>query len=53
MNLPSFDPSTILLLSYVMTILLGARGLTRHLRDGARGEGNAPAAFHPTREVAL
>lgn len=53
MSLPSIDLSSILLLSYVITFLLGARGLTMHLRDGVGEEVNVPTGSHSTPEVGL
>lgn len=53
MNLPSIDLSTILCLSYLITFLLGARGLTTHLHDGASEEGNVPFGVYTTPEVDL
>ena len=35
MNLPPIDLSTVLFLFYFIAVLLGSRGLTTHLRDGA------------------
>jgi len=35
MNLPTIDLSTVLFLFYFIAFLLGSRGLTTHLRDGA------------------
>ncbi len=53
MSLPSIDLSTVLCLSYLFTFLFGARGLTRHLRDGVSEEGNVRTGVHPTPEVDL
>lgn len=35
MNIPTIDLSTVLFLFYFIAFLLGSRGLTTHLRDGA------------------
>lgn len=38
MTFPTIDLSTVLFLFYFIAFLLGSRGLTTHLRDGADPE---------------
>lgn len=38
MSLPSIDLSTVIFLFYFIAFLIGSRGLTTHLRDGADAE---------------